>query len=369
MPSQPPIPPLLSTQLRSASEGSLSLVTSVLGASANWVILRQIYAVLKFPSGHQVEATVVVLGLNLSQNGGITFINALQSGLGLQEGGIGEVERSLLKVIEEAKTKHTKVLLVLDGIDFLLAATEITADDVLDSIWELKEHVYATIVSTSADYPLIQAQHSPLELNHAAFVMSLAHEANVIWGVRGLDTGSARDVSGVLRIIRGPAMGSMEDVSGEDVEEKELLYFVAGDGGYEYYLEKFNNIGDTSKLKKAILNHDEYANRHGNQGLFPTADPQKQQRVPRPSASAITNLTRCADAAVAVPSTSKNTPAHHAAIPQPKSVNVHNWGMKAKRRKTTGTGRMRTLKEIPRKFKNGFQTGAPKGSKGPGVNA
>ncbi|KAI4222959.1 MAG: hypothetical protein LQ349_007524, partial [Xanthoria aureola] len=126
-------------------------------------------------------------------------------------------------------------------------------------------------------------------------------------------------------------------------------------------------------------------------------------------------------AAVAVPSTSKNTPAHHAAIPRPRSVNVRcfpssppfqkkkntplrdaephnrilrqphawddrcfwdlrmdltdgllitdNWGMKAKRRKTTGTGRMRTMKEIPRKFKNGFQTGVPKGSKGPSMNA
>ncbi|KAL9587229.1 MAG: hypothetical protein Q9212_000388 [Teloschistes hypoglaucus] len=42
-----------------------------------------------------------------------------------------------------------------------------------------------------------------------------------------------------------------------------------------------------------------------------------------------------------------------------------NWGMKAKRRKTMGTGRMRTLKEVPRKFKNGFQTGTPKGARGP----
>jgi hypothetical protein len=41
-----------------------------------------------------------------------------------------------------------------------------------------------------------------------------------------------------------------------------------------------------------------------------------------------------------------------------------NWGMKAKRRKTTGTGRMRYMKEVPRKFKNGFQTGAPKGARG-----
>ncbi|GIZ38113.1 hypothetical protein CBER1_03618 [Cercospora berteroae] len=42
-----------------------------------------------------------------------------------------------------------------------------------------------------------------------------------------------------------------------------------------------------------------------------------------------------------------------------------NWGEKAKRRKTTGSGRMRSLKLVPRKFKNGFQNGAPKGARGP----
>lgn len=42
-----------------------------------------------------------------------------------------------------------------------------------------------------------------------------------------------------------------------------------------------------------------------------------------------------------------------------------NWGEKAQRRRTTGTGRMRYLKTVDRKFKNGFQTGVPKGSRGP----
>ncbi|ODQ63078.1 60S ribosomal protein L37 [Nadsonia fulvescens var. elongata DSM 6958] len=39
-----------------------------------------------------------------------------------------------------------------------------------------------------------------------------------------------------------------------------------------------------------------------------------------------------------------------------------NWAQKAKRRHTTGTGRMRHLKLVSRKFKNGFQSGvaAPK---------
>jgi large subunit ribosomal protein L37e len=35
----------------------------------------------------------------------------------------------------------------------------------------------------------------------------------------------------------------------------------------------------------------------------------------------------------------------------------YQWGQKAIRRRTTGTGRMRHLKEVPRKAKNGFRTG------------
>ena len=33
--------------------------------------------------------------------------------------------------------------------------------------------------------------------------------------------------------------------------------------------------------------------------------------------------------------------------------------------KTTGTGRMRYLKDVSRKFKNGFRTGVPKDTKAP----
>ncbi|KAI1433134.1 60S ribosomal protein L37 [Xylaria sp. CBS 124048] len=43
----------------------------------------------------------------------------------------------------------------------------------------------------------------------------------------------------------------------------------------------------------------------------------------------------------------------------------YNWSEKAKRRKTDGTGRMRYLKDVSRRFKNGFQTGVPKNSHAP----
>ena len=42
----------------------------------------------------------------------------------------------------------------------------------------------------------------------------------------------------------------------------------------------------------------------------------------------------------------------------------YNWSVKAIRRKTTGTGRMRHLKDVARRFKNGFREGTTTGGNG-----
>ena len=51
--------------------------------------------------------------------------------------------------------------------------------------------------------------------------------------LRLLDTGPARDVSGVIRITAWE--GIMEQDAGREIEEKELLYFVGGDGGVKVF--------------------------------------------------------------------------------------------------------------------------------------
>lgn len=53
--------------------------------------------------------------------------------------------------------------------------------------------------------------------------------------MRGLDTGVARDVSGVLRICRGAGAGDEADEGEGEVEERECLYFVGADGGVRVF--------------------------------------------------------------------------------------------------------------------------------------
>jgi elongator complex protein 6 len=57
-------------------------------------------------------------------------------------------------------------------------------------------------------------------------------------GLRALDTGKARDVSGVIRVCRGGAWDVEEvdeGVGKEERKELEALYFVQGDGGVRVF--------------------------------------------------------------------------------------------------------------------------------------
>lgn len=92
-----------------------------------------------------------------------------------------------------------------------------------------KQKTHATIMTLSADEPLVASQTTRLEKEHAALVLSAAHEAEIVLSLRLLDTGTAKDVSGVVRITRGGG----EPVRA--VEEKEYLYHVLGDGGVRVF--------------------------------------------------------------------------------------------------------------------------------------
>lgn len=103
-----------------------------------------------------------------------------------------------------------------------------------------KQHVHSTVITASADSPLVHNAYTageegiatPLETQHSAFVIGLAHQARLVMQLRTLDTGAAKDVSGVLRINKG---GGFDEVADGAVEDKEVLYFVQRDGGVRVF--------------------------------------------------------------------------------------------------------------------------------------
>jgi elongator complex protein 6 len=91
------------------------------------------------------------------------------------------------------------------------------------------------VLGISADSPLLHNRDegaTPVEREHGALVTTLGHQAEVVYQLRGLDTGAAREISGVVRVSRGGAFGDYDDGNGdgEGVEGGEWLYQWKGDG-------------------------------------------------------------------------------------------------------------------------------------------
>ncbi|KAI0848235.1 hypothetical protein F5Y00DRAFT_96088 [Daldinia vernicosa] len=278
------IPPLLDTYLHLPPETSLVLLSGVLGSSTNWLVLRYLCSLLSTPSNSiareedvdssSIENTSVVfisflrdytfwkegagkLGLDLDaliKKSKFIFVDGLSSlycasstrpqgqpqdtVTGRQILSVASLHH-LRKELEDAvaqvqrSTSKQRTVLISDQLDLLLAASgnDISSQALRDTLLSIREKVHSSIVTLSADEPLMSSQTTPLEKEHAAFAIALAHDANLVISLRMLDTGTARDVSGVIRVTPG---GGYNGIDGT-IEERELLYLVAGDGGVKVF--------------------------------------------------------------------------------------------------------------------------------------
>lgn len=138
-------------------------------------------------------------------------------------------------------SESAKPLILLDGIDFLLASqpslSVVSLHGFLSTL--RAQHAHAVVVTCNADSPLLQGPTppftgTPLERNHEHFVTSMAHRSGWVLQLRGLDTGSAKDVSGVVRVSRGGDTLADEDEGLEKREgelmDAEWLYQLKADG-------------------------------------------------------------------------------------------------------------------------------------------
>ncbi|KAI1245694.1 hypothetical protein MGN70_012586 [Eutypa lata] len=280
------LPPLLEPYLRLPPETSLILLTGVLGSTTNWLVQRYLYSLLLAPSAvapadenfsqADTGGTNVILlsflrdytfwkegvgrlGVDLdaaAKKGKLVYVDGLgalfepshardpkpTSGPGrrvLSAPTVNGLRKELEQAISHLKANSTnsgpKTVLIIDQPDLLLAAAghDLSSHALYEMLLDIRENVYSTIVTLSADEPLISSQSTLLEKEHAAFTLSMAHDASLVVSLRMLDTGTAKDVSGVLRIT---GRGQYEEEPEFIVEEQELLYFVGSDGSVRVFV-------------------------------------------------------------------------------------------------------------------------------------
>ncbi|OCK83129.1 hypothetical protein K432DRAFT_414870 [Lepidopterella palustris CBS 459.81] len=184
---------------------------------------------------------------------------SLHQSFGLTSLSLQHVEDTISRAISQVKAPAPncslpkKIVLVLDSPDLLLAAAgsspsqspphttpspvvTITAESMSAMIHHLRTQVHSTVISLAADAPLLSppSPSLPLENDHSAFLVGMAHIADSIMSLRLLDTGFAADVSGVVSISKGYEEEDEYGSEGcrpdwERGAEKELLYHVGGD--------------------------------------------------------------------------------------------------------------------------------------------
>ncbi|KAK3637768.1 hypothetical protein LTR56_011974 [Elasticomyces elasticus] len=262
-------PSALEPYLRLPPEASLILLTGTLGCSAHWLTARFAGSLLNAENTlgvegshgketgvilvswmrdlavwkNEIRRTTVVDVAKLAKEGRFGFVDCFTTLSDLKEEDImAELEKMITAAITQIVQQKRDVVLVLDNPDALLALNLCTAQQLNTLILGLRSSVHSTVLSVSADLPLLAAATSdmdripsPLEIECAAFVVQQAHMSRFVMSVRELDTGAAKDISGVLRVTRGGAAYDEDEEDSDEVKEMEALYLVQKDGNAKVF--------------------------------------------------------------------------------------------------------------------------------------
>lgn len=77
------------------------------------------------------------LGVDFSRSDRLSFLDGLGANFGK---GVSEVEREILNAIQRLKQNEgQRLLLILDGVDFLAAAMGAEVTEVMDMVTEIRE--------------------------------------------------------------------------------------------------------------------------------------------------------------------------------------------------------------------------------------
>ncbi|KAF2132225.1 hypothetical protein P153DRAFT_364652 [Dothidotthia symphoricarpi CBS 119687] len=171
----------------------------------------------------------------------------------LKSSELGNLKTAIASAVSSLSSSSTptspsqrKTLLVLDNPDLLLALNSTMTPSAMTSL-VLALHTLPSVshmlLHIQSDNPLLSLSvpPQPLELAHHNFLIRCAHMSRRILGVRVLDTGVARDVSGVIRVTEqkvgwlGLGLEDEQKDEGESSKGKEFLYQVKGDGSVKVF--------------------------------------------------------------------------------------------------------------------------------------
>lgn len=178
------------------------------------------------------------------ERGQLVFLDCINAAfiIGAREP-LADAEKAVTDAIQTYQASNTpRTILFLDSPDALLATGATTAQQLNDFVFKLRSVVYSAVLTCCADLPLLSAATqstgtnlSPVEVESARFTAQQAHNARFVMSVRELETGAARDVSGVLRITRSSCSYDLDDAEEPEVREMEALYLVQRDGNVKVF--------------------------------------------------------------------------------------------------------------------------------------
>ncbi|KAI5806871.1 hypothetical protein EDC01DRAFT_742591, partial [Geopyxis carbonaria] len=132
-----------------------------------------------------------------------------------------------------AKLRKNTTVLVVQNPEILLAGCGALSlargmhrsnNTIYPILIHIPQIVTSTVLVVNADSSLITRNSTRLEMEHSAFVLTLAHQASTTVSLRMLDTGVAKDVSGIIRVTKNK--GCQEMSPGIDFDDEEFLYVV-----------------------------------------------------------------------------------------------------------------------------------------------
>ncbi|KAK7205073.1 hypothetical protein BZA70DRAFT_172495 [Myxozyma melibiosi] len=125
-----------------------------------------------------------------------------------------------------SKTTSYRPMVIVEGIEMLHVLGIWPVQEILDFVSDLQEIAGISVISVSGSNAVLRGATS-LSQGQEALFFSLLNRASAVFSIRSLDSGYAKDVTGVIRITKGGQPSG--DGKAPSIDEGEYHYFV-GEG-------------------------------------------------------------------------------------------------------------------------------------------